>query len=282
MPEIQLPAIRLYYEEHGVGDPILCIHGTSSSALIWGKAVEEELARVGRVIVYDRRGCTRSQRPQPYFTTSVSEHADDAAALLKALAAIPAIVIGRSYGGEVAIDLALRYPERMRALVLLEAAILSLSPDAQRWAEELDDSVRSAVATRGVEAVAEVFLCRVLGDATWERFPAAAKRMFTDNGPAILAEFAGGGLQVDPAALATIRQPTLLVAAADSPAVFRQMTEAMAAAIPNARTVLVRGGHLVNPAEPAVLSFIQEVLAGAPNGPATARRASTQASRPAC
>jgi hypothetical protein len=51
--------------------------------------------------------------------------------------------------------------------------------------------------------------------------------------------------------------------ATDSPAAFRQVTEVMAAAIPNARTVLVGGGHLVNPAEPAVLSFIQEVLARA-------------------
>jgi esterase len=262
MPEIQLPTIRLYYEEHGTGDPILCIHGTSSSAMIWGRAVEE-LARLGRVIVYDRRGCTRSQRPQPYLTTSVSEHGDDAAALLETLAAMPAIVIGRSYGGEVAIDLALRYPERVRALVLLEAAILSLSPNARRWAEAVNDDVQAAAATRGVDAVAEVFLRRVLGDATWEQFPEEAKRMFTDNSPAILAEFSGGGLQVDLAALARIQQPTLLVAAADSPEAFRQVTDAMAATIPNARTVLVGGGHLINPAEPAVLSFIQQVLGGA-------------------
>jgi pimeloyl-ACP methyl ester carboxylesterase len=262
MPQIQLPAIRLYYEEHGAGDPILCIHGTSSSAMVWGAAVEA-LARLGRVIVYDRRGCSRSQRPRPYLTTTVSEHADDAAALLEALAAIPATVVGRSYGGEVAIDLALRYPGRVRALVLLEAAILGLAPDAQRWADELHEAVRSAAATRGMEAVAEVFLRRVLGDATWEQFPAAARRMFADNGPAILAEFAGGGLRVDPATLARVQQPTLLVAAADSPAAFRQVTDAMAAAIPNTRTALVGGGHLVSPAEPAVRSFIQEVLARA-------------------
>jgi pimeloyl-ACP methyl ester carboxylesterase len=54
MPDIQLPNMRLYYEEHGAGDPILCIHGPSSSAMVWGTAVEE-LARLGRVIVYDRR-----------------------------------------------------------------------------------------------------------------------------------------------------------------------------------------------------------------------------------
>jgi esterase len=70
-------------------------------------------------VVYDRRGSFRSGRPEPYVT-SVHEHADDAAALIDALAAAPAIVIGRSYGGEIAVDLALRYPDRVRALALLE------------------------------------------------------------------------------------------------------------------------------------------------------------------
>src|SRR5262245_40066792 len=117
MPDIRLRAIRLYYEERGEGAPILCIHGTASSALVWEGAVEA-LSLLGRAIAYDRRGCTRSERPEPYLTTSVAEHADDAAALLECLSATPAVVIGRSYGGEVALDLALRFPERVRALVL--------------------------------------------------------------------------------------------------------------------------------------------------------------------
>lgn len=272
MPEIQLPAIRLYYEERGEGDAILCIHGTSSSALIWGSAVDE-LARLGRIIVYDRRGCTRSQRPEPYRTTSVAEHADDAVALLEGLSAIPAIIIGRSYGGEVAIDLALRYPGYVRALVLLEAAVLRLSPDARQWIDDLHERVKAA-ATRGIDTVGETFIRGVLGAGAWERFPEQVRRMFADNGPAILAELEGGGLEIDPVALARVQQPTLLVAAADSPDAFRQATDAMAAAIPKARTVLVGGGHLVNPAEPAVLSFIQEVLAPAWKGPTIARRVS--------
>jgi esterase len=259
MPDIQLPAIRLYYEERGEGAPILCIHGTSSSAMIWGRAVDE-LARLGRVIVYDRRGCARSQRPESYLTTSVSEHADDAAALLAALSATPAIVIGRSYGGEVATDLALRYPDRVRAVILLEGAPTSLSPGARKWEADLSEQIMAA-ADRGIDTVAEVLLRNVLDDATWEQFPDHVKRVFIDNGPAIVAEFRGGSLQVDAHALATIDKPTLLVAATDSSEAFREATAAMAASIPNARTVVVGGGHMVNPADPAVLSFILEVLA---------------------
>lgn len=260
MPDIQLPGIRLYYEVHGRGAPILCIHGTSSSAMVWGAAVDE-LARLGRVIVYDRRGCARSERPQPYLTTSVSEHADDAAALLHVLEATPAVVIGRSYGGEIALDLALRYPDRVRALVLLEAAILSLTPDAQQFHDAVDARLK-ATAAANPDRVAEVFLRIVAGDAAWEAFPAPAKQMFTANGPAILAELAGGPLQVSPRQLATIRQPTLLVASSESPPAFREVTDRMAAAIPGCQTVLVGGGHLITPGEPAVLGFVQEVMAG--------------------
>jgi esterase len=254
---VRVNGVRLYYEEHGEGPAILCVHGTGSSALLWSAAVPE-LARLGRVIVYDRRGCTRSERPDPYDKTSVGEHADDAAALLDALGATPAAVIGRSYGGEVAIDLALRYPERVRGLVLLEAAVLTLSAEAAAWDELLRQQLLAAAAD-DVTTVGERLIRVVLGGAAWEGFPGPVRQMFTDNGPAIVAEANGGHLQVDQAALASIDKPTLLVAAADSPQVFRQVTDAMAAAMPNRRKLMVEGGHLVNPADPAVLSFLQEL-----------------------
>lgn len=101
MPHVGANGVSLYYEEHGAGDPIVCIHGTSSSAAVWGEAITE-VAEHGRTIAYDRRGCFRSERPDPYIT-DVHQHADDAAALIDALAASPAVVIGRSYGGETAI-----------------------------------------------------------------------------------------------------------------------------------------------------------------------------------
>jgi esterase len=257
VPEVAVNGVSLYYEEHGAGEPIVCIHGTSGSAAAWGDAAVA-LATRGRTIVYDRRGCFRSERPEPYVT-NVHEHADDAAALIEALAAAPAIVIGRSYGGQTAIDLALRYPERVRALVLLEPSLLPLSEAGARWAAELDERVFAA-ADADMSTVAETFLRSVLGDATWEGFPKQAKRMFTGNGPAIVAELRCGFLDVAVEQLGTIAQPTLLVAGKDSPPAFAEVANVMAEAIPGARVEWVEGGHLVSAADPVVLGFVDRLI----------------------
>ena len=77
MADVRVNGVRLYVEERGRGEPIVCIHGTSSSAMVWRGDATDALAELGRVIVYDRRGCTRSERPEPY-ATSVVQHAEDA------------------------------------------------------------------------------------------------------------------------------------------------------------------------------------------------------------
>lgn len=260
MPLAQVNGIRLYYEERGEGAPIACIHGGGSSAVMWGEAVEE-LAPLGRVIAYDRRGCARSERPEPYERTSVAEQADDAAALLDALAATPAVVIGRSYGGAVAVDLALRYRDRVRALVLLEGDALGLSPAGLEWTRAIRDRLRLVAAQEGVDAVYEALIDEVVGEGVWDSFPDGVRQILSRNGPALLAELHYVDEAVpDAAAFATVDKPVLLVAASESPPPQREMTEAMAAALPDARTVLVAGGHLVDPAAPEVLAFVEEVL----------------------
>src|SRR5688500_4925680 len=87
MSEIRVDDVSLYYEEHGSGEPILCIHGTGSSTTLW-RGPAGVLATRGRAIVYDRRGFGESERPEP-LVSNVRLHADDAAALLDALDAAP-------------------------------------------------------------------------------------------------------------------------------------------------------------------------------------------------
>jgi pimeloyl-ACP methyl ester carboxylesterase len=100
----------------------------------------------------------------------------------------------------------------------------------------------------------------VLGDATWDGFPEPAKQMFIANGPAIVAELRGGFLDVSVERLGAIAHPTALVAGKNSPAAFVDVTNRMAEAMPGARVAWVKGGHLVNAADPAVLGFVDDVI----------------------
>lgn len=259
MPDAHINGIRLHYDERGDGAPLLCIHGAGTSAQLWAGSVEK-LARLGRAIAYDRRGYGRSERAEPCERMDVAEHADDAAALLDALEAMPAVIVARSYGGEVATDLALRYPDRVRALVLLEGAPAFLLPKAMDWTLAFRDRMRQVASKSGVDAIGEALIGEMAGEGAWSSFPDEVRRIFTHNGPAVLADLEGEWLQAGTPALAAIDQPVLLVAATDSPPEFRDPNQVMAEALPNARLAVIGGGHLIDPAAPEVLTFIEEII----------------------
>lgn len=257
MPEIRVNGVSLYYEEHGSGEPIVGLHGGGSSAAMWANAAPE-LALHGRTILYDRRGSFRSERPEPY-ATDVHEQADDAAALIDALAAAPAVVIARSYGGAIGVDLALRYPDRVRALALLEGDVPAVSETATKeWAAFEERIVSAAEVDPG--HAAEALMRDVLGDAAWERVAEPVKEILIGNGPALVAEVRGGVPEVTREQLATIHQPTLFVGAEGSVFDYRETADVLAEVMPSVRVEWVEGGHAINPAHPVVLGFIDEVL----------------------
>jgi esterase len=107
------------------------------------------------------------------------------------------------------------------------------------WTRAIRDRLREVDARDGDDAVYEAQIGEVLGEGAWESFPHEVRRILTPNGPA-----------------------ALLVAAAESPPPQPEMTEAMAGVLPNARTALVAGGHLIDPAGPEVLAFVGEVVEG--------------------
>jgi pimeloyl-ACP methyl ester carboxylesterase len=265
VPTTRVNGLDLYYEVHGQGAPILGIHGTPSSALLWVDAARE-LGTRGKCIIYDRRGFYRSERPRWFTAVDLGDHVEDAAALLDALSATPAVVIGRSTGGEIALELAHRHPGKVKALALLEPAIFTLDPEATAWA----DQVRARVlrtAEKDPSSAAETLIRDVLGDRSWESLPDTIRAVFTSASPAVLAEMRGRGLDLSDDALflsgedlATIGQPTLLVSAESSPRPLRRVNEGLAAALPHADHVLVAGGHLIHPAHPAILDFLDRVL----------------------
>ncbi|MEN8584645.1 alpha/beta fold hydrolase [Burkholderia sp. RS01] len=266
MSRLSVNGVDLYYEERGEGIPILGVHETPGSAAMWADAAEE-LARRGRCIIYDRRGFHRSAPPAPFATLDLVEHVDDAAGVLAALHAGAAVVIGRRTGGLIAIELARRFPDKVKALVLLEPALFTIDPEADAWARNLRLRVlEHSAGQHGL--VAEAVIRETLGDGAGESLPEHLRNMLAGTAYAVLAEINGHGmdlsedaLELDEDKLAGIRQPTLIVSAEESPAACRLVNARLSGALPFTRTVLVAGGHIINPAHPAVLDFVNRIAA---------------------
>ncbi len=116
MPFVQAGPIRIYHEVHGVGPRLLYISGTGGDLRSGSQVLSAPLAKDFEVLVYDQRGLGRSDKPDVPYT--MASYAEDADALLSALGWDNCIVVGTSFGGMVAQELALRQPERIERLVL--------------------------------------------------------------------------------------------------------------------------------------------------------------------
>jgi 3-oxoadipate enol-lactonase len=109
--------VELYYELHGPedGEVLVLSNGILMSTASWG-GQKAALARRQRLLLYDCRGMWKSAHPAGPYTMEL--HADDLAALLDGLGIERAHIGGISYGGEVSMAFALKYPQRVRSLVL--------------------------------------------------------------------------------------------------------------------------------------------------------------------
>ncbi len=120
----------LAYRIDGEGPPILLIHGGAEDLTMHSALAAAIAAHGYRVIWYDRRGTGGSTRVD-WPGRGAGQHADDAAALLGALDAVPATVVGFSSGGVVALALAERHPDLVGQVIAWEPAAIAVLPYAE-------------------------------------------------------------------------------------------------------------------------------------------------------
>lgn len=115
MPFIAANGIEIYHEVHGSGPPLLNISG-SGNDLRRSPASVLPINQAFETLSYDQRGLGQTDQPDTDYT--MADYADDAAALIEAHGWTRCHVIGTSFGGMVALDLAVRHPEVIDRLVL--------------------------------------------------------------------------------------------------------------------------------------------------------------------
>lgn len=116
MPFIAVRDLQVCYDRRGSGPRLLFISGTGGDLRRAPSVFDRPVAQHFEVLAYDQRGLGRTTKPDRPYT--MADYADDAAALLDAVGWDRCHVIGVSFGGMVAQELALRHPRRVDRLVL--------------------------------------------------------------------------------------------------------------------------------------------------------------------
>jgi pimeloyl-ACP methyl ester carboxylesterase len=147
---VKVPGAELYTEIRGSGPVLLLITGGPVDAGMFTDLASRLSGRY-TVVSYDQRGHSRSPLDGEPEDIPVSVHADDAAAILEAVASEPAYVYGNSGGGNIGLELVARHPELVRTLVAHEAPTMELLPDAEKWRNEFQ-AIYDLYGTEGVFA----------------------------------------------------------------------------------------------------------------------------------
>jgi 3-oxoadipate enol-lactonase len=247
---------ELEYETRGEGDTVLLIHGSHIAGSFLPIMIEAGLANY-RLIRYHRRGFAGSAPHDGAF--SIEQQAADALAVLRHLRVSRAHLVGHSYGGTTALQLALEAPDIAGTLVLLEPALLMVR-SAESFANEY---VVPAVAKyQSGDAVRAVDIFgRGIGGPEWR----AEVARTVPGGPAQAEDDARTFFEIELPALADwefdtemaakISQPILFVLGGESAPMFQEGKELVHAWLPQTEDLLVPGAsHLLQMQTPRTVA----------------------------
>jgi pimeloyl-ACP methyl ester carboxylesterase len=153
---LKVPGANIYYEVQGSGPLLLMIPGGPTDAGVFAD-LSRHLADRYTVVAYDPRGNSRSIFDGEPEEQRLDVHGDDAARLIEAFGDGPAYVFGTSGGAQIGLNLAARYPERVRVLVAHEPPCIMMLPDPSKALAE-DQEVYDTYRREGVGAATRKFM----------------------------------------------------------------------------------------------------------------------------
>lgn len=254
--------ISLAVEDIGAGPPVVLVHGSWTDRHAWD-LVTPALTDRYRVITYDRRGHSQSERPPG--TPGLAAHAADLTALIDHLEAGPAHIVTNSFGGAVALEVAVSYPDRVASLCLHEPPAFAVVQDdpemrtALERARPLEQQIIDEIGAGNHERAARTFVEVVLGPGAWGRFPEQVRWTMVHNAVTVPGDFDAAYHTPIPARLSTITAPVLLTGGGQSPpdVPFAAILDCLAAVLPAAdRYTFHRAGHVPHRTDPAELAQV--------------------------
>lgn len=184
---IEVNGYPVTYQETGIGEPLVLVHGSLNDYRIWYAQVSE-FAKKYRVITMSLRHYYPEKWDGKGDDFSVSQHAEDVAALIKQLGLGKVHLLGHSRGGAVVLMVAKSHPELIRSLVLEDASgmetLLPDTPESRKMASETKDLVgglRRNLADGNVEKAAQEFTDGLGGPGTWAKRSPAQRQILLDN-----------------------------------------------------------------------------------------------------
>jgi len=237
---------RLSYMETGSGQPLVFVHGVGTSGELWA----DDLASLGqhcRLIVYDRRGYgASSASPRDW-----RQHRADAEALIEALDAVPAVLVGYSGGSMVTLPLALERPDLVSSLVLLDPAFdLKHCRTASFVRAVLGTQVRRRLfgESRGAEHWMRYAASYPTGGSAFDKASPQRRERLLSNASGVFDDYASTtDDDFEESRWASLAAPVTIIEAALSPSFLRRSCERLKQLLPQAKTVtLENSGHYVS------------------------------------
>jgi pimeloyl-ACP methyl ester carboxylesterase len=275
LKHLEVNGVSLAYRESGQGEPLVLVHGSSSDIRTWDNQLKA-FSNSYRVIAYSRRYARPNEDIGDGLDDQMQPHVDDLLALLDALGASPVRLVGHSWGGFICLLAAIRKPQAIRCLVLMEPPVVSLfvstPPRPSQLLKLLLRRPQTALAImrfgsavtaaqkafrRGDnEAAMRAFGTAVLGRNAFERLSEERLQQVRDNMRTDRAQLLGAGFPpLTDDDVRNMQLPTLLLLSEHSPGLFQRLIDRLEELLPNVETANVpNASHIMHEDNPAFVN----------------------------